>query len=113
VGVGARFPLLADLAVVGLDLLEQLLRFLVGDQGAYRVGYVVLEDGDLEVVTFEVQLGVGRLGAAAEAALLDGLDFADAVLGVMDGLAFSNVNGEISFADPNDKRRAGIPAQNQ
>ena len=60
-------------------------------------------------MAFEIKLRVGGFGAAAKTAFADGLDFSDAVLRVMDGLAFSNVNREFpSFFRP--CRTAGNPA---
>ncbi|MEE4172659.1 MAG: hypothetical protein V2I57_00225 [Xanthomonadales bacterium] len=53
-------------------------------------------------MTLEIQLGVGRLGAAAEAAFADGPNFADAVLGMVDGLAFSNIDGEFPLLSRQD-----------
>jgi hypothetical protein len=64
-------------------------------------------------VSLEIQLGIGCLGAAAEAAFTDGLDFADAVLGMVDGLAFSNIDGEFPLLSRQDKKCGRNPAWNQ
>jgi hypothetical protein len=64
-------------------------------------------------VTLEIQLGIGCLRAAAEAAFADGLDSADAVLGMMDGLAFSNIDGEFPLLSRQDKKSGRNPAWNQ
>lgn len=102
--VGACLPLLTDLAVVAFQLFEKPLGLLVGNQRPDSGGYVILENRELQIVAFEIQLRVGGFGAAAKTAFADGLDFADAVLRVMDGLAFSNVNREFpSFFRPLQK----------
>ena len=119
VRVGACLPLLADLAVVAFQLFEQPLGLLVGDQRSDSAGYVILENRELQIVAFEVELRVGGFGAAAKTAFADGLDFTDAVLRVMDGLAFSNVNREFpSFFRPlqncgESRIRINILQQNQ
>lgn len=97
VGVGPRFPLLAGLGLVILDLVQQLARLGGRDRLPDRVGQVLLGQSQGEVVTFEKQLGVGGGRFAAEALLLDCFDLADAVLGVVYGIAFSNVDGTFLY----------------
>jgi hypothetical protein len=97
VGVGPGFPLLAELALVLLDLVQQLARFGGRDRLPDRIGQVLLGQGQGEIVAFEVQLGVGRGRFAAETLLFDGFDLADAVLGMVYGIAFSNVDGTFLY----------------
>jgi hypothetical protein len=93
VGIGSGLPLLFRLALPVLDLAQQFPGLPGGDQAAHRVGQLLLEQGKRQVVAREVELGVSSLVAAVKTSLPDGLDFSDAVLGVVNAFTFANVDG--------------------
>lgn len=83
VGIGARLPLAADLAVPLLELVQQGLGLLGRNRLADRFLDVFFEDGQREIVALEIDFRVGGGSGPVKAPFTDGFDFADAVLGVV------------------------------
>jgi hypothetical protein len=95
VGIGPGLPLLAGLALECFDFVDDLARIGIGDGRTNGIGQVLLRKSQGEVITLEKQLGVGGFGFAVKALFGDGLNLADAVLRVVDCVAFTNVNGNL------------------
>ena len=86
-GVGSRFPLIADLGLAGFHVVQEFLRPGRADRGADGVVETVFTKHQCDAIALEKYFCKSGTVLAGKASAADGLNLADAVVGMMNAIA--------------------------
>ena len=92
-GVGSRFPLIADLGLAGFHVVQEFLRPGRADRGADGGVETVFTKHQCDAIALEKYFCKFGTVLAGKASAADGLNLAEAVVGMMNAIALGYGDG--------------------